>query len=222
MSQIPVSLKIPSKTYNNIAYSVYINSMAPEAGTLDYALLRNNVNVSCSISVKESLLDDHEFAIITLAYKQVKSKSKRYKSVLASPDASNVLYRQNLDGLIKTYKTVMDESDYSQGKALLLNSLTSSVDSKIGDTGLQCMFRFQRFDGSSQFILSPGGPLRNLSTIVGLSVFEASSVEEVLDIIILEMANLISEEVLPKSGLEVTPDLQDDIIRYLRFSFYGE
>lgn len=223
MSQNQMSLKIPSEKYSNIAYSVYVNSFSPEQGTLNYALLRNNVNVSCVISVKDSLLDDYEFAFITLAYKQVKTKSKRYKALLSSPlTHSNVLYRDNLNELIEKYKPSVSEENHSECRALLLNAIKHPVDSKIGDTGIQCMFRFQRFDGTSEYVLSPGGPLRNLASIIGLSVFEAQSIEEVLDTIILDMVALFSLHVLPQSGLAITPELDEDIKRYLRFSFYGE
>ena len=223
MQTLPLILKIPSQKYSNIVYSVYINSFDPESGTLNHALLRNNVNVSCHINVKDSLLDDYEYAIITLAYKQVKTKAKRYKSLLASPlNNSNVLYRNGLDELIEQYKPLVVKEDYSEFRALLLNDITSPQDAKVGDTGLQCMFRFQKFDGSSEFFLSPGSPLSHLSSIIGLSVFEASSVNEVLDAIIFDMSELLKQHVLPKSGLNNSVDLDNDIKRYLRFSFYGE
>lgn len=222
MSTLPKTLKIPSKKYSNISYSVYINSFTPEPGTLNYALLRNNVNVSCDIRVTDSLLDDYEYAIITLAYKQVKTKAKRYKTLLAAPLQSNVLYRTDLNALIEEYKPLVLPESHSEFRALLLNEIGSLRDSKIGDTGLQCMFRFKRFDGTSEFFLSPGSPLRNLTSIIGLSVFEASSINEVLDVIIYDMAELLTLHVLPQSGLSMTPELDADVKRYLRFSFYGE
>lgn len=221
----PISnLTIPSEMYENISYSVYVNSFKPEPGTLNYSLLRHNVNVSCVISVSSSMLNDYEFAVITLAYKQVKTKSKRYKLLLTDPVAkSNVLYRGNLQNLINQYKaTLTTTDDFFEGRALLLNDLTSTIDQKVGDTGIQCLFRFQKFDGTSEYVLLPGGPLRKLSSVIGLSVFSAVSIEEVLNNIIIEMSSLVSQYILPHSGLCVSSSLNDDIQRYLRFCFYGE
>ena len=222
MQQPTLSLKIPSELYKNIAYSVFINP-TPTTGTLNYAILHTNVNVSCIISIKDSLLDDYEFAVITVAYKQVSTKSKRFKSVLKDPlSRSNMLYRASLDSMIKEYKTLFSKETYAMGRALLLNETVTNQDARVGDTGIQCMCRFQKFDGSSEFILCPGGPLVNLVSMIGLSVFEADSVEEVLDSIILKMADLIKTHILPSSGLVITSDLDADIIRYLKFAFYGE
>lgn len=217
----PLSITTQSQLYNNVHYVTYIQSNVPEKGSLDYALLRNNVNISCYIKVQNSLISEYEYAIITLAYKQVKSKSKRYKTILKMPQKSNVLYRNNLEPLLSAYKLCVSTENYSEVKLLLLNDLTDANDSKVGDTGIECMFRFKKFDGSSEYMLYPGAASGELFTVVGLSVFNTDSVDEIFVSIINDMSDLLQTHVLLNSYITVTPQLISDIKRYIYFCIYG-
>lgn len=218
----PIITQIASNLYSNISYSICINSFTPDSGGLNHTLLRHNVSISCMIRVADAILNDYEYAIITLAYKHVKTKAKRYKSLLKTQQASNVLYRDKLETLIQAYKSKLQTEPYCESKGLLLNHIASKIDSKLGDMGIQCMFRFQRFDGSSDFFLAPGSPISNLVSVIGLSVFEAQSIQEVLDAIILDFSNLFNQYILPKTFLDTSTNLDTDIKRYLYFCFYGE
>ena len=221
LQQIPTSLKIQSKYYQNIYYTIFIQRTFPDTGILNNILLGGSANVSCNINVK-SVIEDYDYAIITLAYKQVNSKAKRQKAVLSTPSNSSVLYRKNLNFLFDEYQLISSKQIYDEFKPLLLNDLDSKNDSLIGDTGIQCMFRFITPEGCNEFVLCPGAPLAQILTTIGLSIFEAFSIEEVLDSIILDMSILFMEQIISYSNLDSTPELLIDIQRYLRFSLYGD
>lgn len=222
MTQTPRLTQIRSSKYTNVSYLVDIKKESVSSGSFGSILLGSSSTIEATIRVVDAMLDDYEYAIITIGYRQVASKVKRYKPRLEDPNNSSVLYRKDLDTLLNTYKTVSSKQSYDDSKPLLLNNLDSKVDDLVGDTGIQTMFRFVKFDGTSDFMLCPGAPLTQLSTTIGLSIFEASSIEEVLDDIILTMSTLLVDNILPSSKLELTPELLVDIQKYLRFSFYGE
>ena len=114
-----------------------------------------------------------------------------------------------------------DKEFFEECKPLLLNALDSKEDKLVGDSGIQLMFRFVDFSGSSQFFLHAGGAIERLESSVGLCFFDAVSVETVLDTIILDMSLLFLEHILPWSKLESSPQLLLDIQKYIRFSLYG-
>lgn len=219
---IPLTLKIQSQYYENVYYTVFIQRVFPDTGPLSNILLGCSASVSCNINVKSIMLDDFEYAIFTLAYKQVNSKAKRNKLCLGAPHEANILYRKDLDGLLTQYIPKASLQIYDEFKPLLLNELDNKNDLLIGDTGIQCMFRFVDFNnGHNTFMLCPGAALSQLSTTIGLSIFEANSIEEVLDTIILDMSTIFTEQIISYSNLDNTSELLSDIQRYLRFSLYG-
>jgi putative ubiquitin-RnfH superfamily antitoxin RatB of RatAB toxin-antitoxin module len=212
-------MKIQSEKYKNITYSVHVRQSTPEKGTLRPLLLKPAASVSCQIKA-DTLMTDCSDISITVAYKQIISKAARNKTRLSKMDASEVFYRSNLNTLITNFKKPL--GPFEEGKALLLNDLSSIKDRQIGDTAIQPMFYFTKLNGSNEFILCPGAPLEQLSLTVGMSIFEASSIEEVLDSMVFNMSTLLVDNVLPMSGLDMTPALLTDIQRYLHFHFYGD
>ena len=205
----------PSKKYSNISYVFCANSFEPDKGYLNYALLRHNVRISAILTIREPLLNDYKQAIIMLAYKQVKSKwARRNKQAV-----NTVVIRENLEQTLKDYPETT-VNNFTETKILLLND--KALDKNVGDTGIQCLFRFEKHDATSEFMLSPGEALRNLTSMIGLGVFEADSVEDVLEDIISEMLDLTFLHIIPQSGILVTPALREDIMNYLHFCFYGK
>lgn len=215
-------LQIPSKNYNSIFYRIYVNSLDLEKGPLDHCLLQNNISAMCFISVANPDLAEYEYAVITLAYKHTKSKYMRYKKYLSNTKNAKVFYRHNKEAIFSEYlKNTTPESDML-AKPLLLNDIYDKSDASAGDSAIQLMVRFSHYDGSSTYKFYPGSALGELLSIIGLSVFEAQSVEEVIDEIICELMGLLKIHVLSNCNVSLTTALYTDIDRYMRFSIYGK
>ena len=211
-------MKVQSDKYKHICYSTFIGRTEPAVGLLSHVILTPMATVQCNINIKGIVLDNYDNITITVALKQVSTKTKRTKRALANPDKSNVFYRANLDTLISNYFVPTEYFEYS--KPLLLNDLIS--DKNTGDTAIQVLFHFGKADGTNDFFLCPGSPRDELSMTIGLSIFEANSIEEVLDSIILTMSNLLVDNVLPSYNIDTSNNILDDIRRYLHFHFYGD
>ena len=219
ITQTPLVMKVQSEKYKNISYTTFIRNLEPESGQLGHdIILAPMAYVSCSIKVKDTTFDDCATISIVLAYKQVVSQIKRSKKALASMEKCSVFYRHDLENLISVYEKPLEAFDES--KPLLLNDIVK--DKAVGDAAVQALFQFEKIDGTSRFVLCPGGPYEQLSSTIGMSIFEASSIEEVLDSIIFNMSNLFIDNIIPHTKIQSTPALLDDIRRYLHFHFYGD
>lgn len=218
ITQTPIVMKVQSEKYKAISYVSFIRNTEPESGQLNHIILAPMAQVSCIIKVKGAAFDDCDNIDITLAYKQTTSQTKRNKKALANMSNCSVFYRQGLETLISEYEKPV--ALFDESKPLLLNDLV--LDKSVGDTAIQALFRFEKSDGSCNYILRPGGPYEQLSATIGMSIFEAPSIEEVLDSIIFNMSNLFVDNIIPYTKIQSTPALLDDIRRYLRFHFYGD
>ena len=206
------NLTLPSSKYSNITYKVFSNSFEPRNGFLEYVLLQYNIQVTAILEIKNSMLNDYSCAKAILAYKYVKNKRQRRKS--------SHLKRKDLEAQIIKYKLVMSDEFYAESKILVLND--TILDADIGDNGIQCMFVFERHDKSHETYLNPGAALTRLTEMIGLSVFEAEDINEVLNNMINEMTDLFMVEVIPNTKLQNTPALRSDVLRYLKLCFLGE
>jgi len=204
----------PSK-YSNLSYTFNAYSFTPDKGFLNYALLKHNVQVAAILSNKEELLSEYKHAMIMLAYKQVKSKAGRSKKRI-----DNLLYRDNIEQDIKTYIQTSEFNDYDETKILLLND--EQLDVNVGDTGLQCMLSFEKYDGTFKFYLSPGSAIKQLTEAVGLGILEFDSVDDILTEIITDMSDMVMTNIIPNSNIQSTTKLKEDVVRYLHFCLYGD
>lgn len=217
MIPTPMVMKVQSEKYKNISYSTFIKSQIPERGQFSHILMAPMAFVTCAIKVRELNFDSCDDVLITLAYKQSTSKTRRSKASLASVDKP-VIYRKDLDLQIQNYNKPSEH--FIESKPLLLNDLV--LDASIGDSAIEPMFQFVDLNGSSRWILNPGAPYEQMSTTIGFSIFEAESIEEVMDSIIFNISNLFVDNIIPTSGITSTPDLLIDIQRYLHFYLYGD
>lgn len=203
-----------SDKYSTIDYTFCANNFIPGSGYLNHLLLSPTAKIITSIHIKESLVCDYKFATIMLAYKQVKSKKAR-KSIVDS-----IILRKELEADITNFITNTAISDFTETKILLLND--SVLDKDIGDTGLQATFFFEKHDGTHEFMLRPGAGIRNLTSMIGLGVWECDTINEVLDSMIFEMSDLCFQHIIPHSGIVLNDKLKEDIKRYLKFYLYCE
>ena len=142
----------------------------------------------------------------------------RRKLYSSNKDNAPVLYRDSLDVLLQSCPKTTQS--FEAGKPLLLNDLSS--DKYLGDVLIQPFIYYEKSDNTHTILLNPGSPLEQLSFTVGMSIFEADSINEVLNSIIFNMSNLLVYKIIPNSKLQNTPQLLADIRRYLYFYFYGE
>jgi len=203
-----------SNKYSNIQYNFIANSFIPESGYLNHLLLKYSASITASLLIKEKLLNDYRYASVMLVYKQVKSKASRKKA------PENMLFRENLNNDILDYLKVAETTPFTETKILLLNDTV--LDKSVGDSGLQCLFVFEKHDGSHEFVLSPGAGIRALTNMIGMGIFECENVDEVLDSLIMELSDLCLTHIIPPSGITLTSKLTEDIKRYLEFYLYGK
>jgi hypothetical protein len=131
-----------------------------------------------------------------------------------------MLFRENLNNDILDYLKVAETTPFTETKILLLNDTV--LDKSVGDSGLQCLFVFEKHDGSHEFVLSPGAGIRALTNMIGMGIFECENVDEVLDSLIMELSDLCLTHIIPPSGITLTSKLTEDIKRYLEFYLYGK
>ena len=202
-----------SKKYPDITYDFCASSFEPDKGYLNYVLLRHNVRVSALI-FNQNQISEYKYANIMVAYKTVKSRQARKQKI------ESLLYRETIDTDISTILQTKNFKNFAETKILLLNDIL--LDKFVGDAGLQIMFRFEKHDGTSEFFLSPGSAIKQLTDVIGFSIFEAESVDAVLSDITCELLDLIYTEILPNSKIMTTDKLKEDISKYLTFCLIGK
>lgn len=201
--------------YDNIQYNFCANLFEPTNGNLNFVALQYSARVSCILTINTPLISDYKCAEICLSYKQVKVKNARKGT------NTNLLLRDNLETDIQNFINICPTlNSYDQTRILVLNDKT--LDSSVGDTGIQGMISLEKHDGSHDFLLCPGGAIRQLTEMVGLGVFDCENIKECLDTIIVDMSEIIFEHIIPHSKINLTDSLKEDIIRYLTFFIYYE
>ena len=208
-----LSLREVDEKYSNISYNVWGDSLEPDKGYLNYTLLLHNVRISTYIDIKESLLNDYKHGVFMLAFKHVKNRHARKNAY------RTFLLRELLEQQIIDYLSLVKNTEVLENKILLLNDKT--LDKHLGDMGIQSLFRFEKHDGTHEFFLAPGEAARCLSSMIGLGVFDAPSIEEVLEDIINKMLDLLFTNVISNTKLANNQQLKDDVTRYLKLCVYG-
>lgn len=209
-----VSLSKTSK-YESIHYTFCANPFIPSFGNLNFIALNYSARIVCRLNINTPLISDYKEAQIIISYKQVKAKNARKGA------NTNLLLRDDIENdIVDFIKICPTLSNYDQTRILVLNDKT--LDSGIGDTGIQGLVSLEKHDGSHDFLLCPGSALKQLTEMVGLGVFDCENIEEVLNSIINELTEMILEHIIPNAHIQLTDALKADIIRYLRFFIYYE
>jgi hypothetical protein len=206
----------------NIWYNIFLNeNNIPTTGDLAFTLLKHNFGISCNIKLDVSM-SDYTSAILGIVGNQVRSKSLRSTNQLQHRDRSSVFYRDTLYEDIPKYLVDMAliMSPTTETKGLLLNDLT--FDAHTGDSEIKPMFRVETVGKTNEFYLDPGYAYKKLIDIIGMNLFSIDiSIDDLLDELVSDIAKYYISEIIPSLRISSTPQLEEDILRYLRMVIYG-
>ena len=211
-------------SYNEINYVSAMKQSAVSGVISSNVALKPNAFISAIIKVPKEHGLDYAMLDLEVSFLQSKTKTNRTKRSQAY-NKGRAFYRghkESLDTQIKNY--------IHSGKIdaiipmLLLNHQKSISDKSYGDCTIQPMVRVHYTDyvAVGNILMSPDKMSGIIIETVGLSLLNSPSVTHVIDEIIKNTTDIIVNSFVASFDMiAITPNLTDDIKRYLEFAYYG-